>query len=99
MSTGISEVVTPGGAKAGGNAPSAAVAVPPGGAIAGGRAPSFVIGPALLYIIEVPATPHPHEAADHDDPVAYGVELGLVLAFLFIGGKIVAERAFRLADR
>ena len=69
--------------------------VPLGGATAGGISPTVIIGPALLAYI-VPAQDGYHLPADHDDLIAYGIELGLVLALLFVGGKLVARRTFRL---
>lgn len=36
-----------------------------------------------------------HLAADHDDLVAYGTELLVVVAFIFVGAKLVARRLFR----
>jgi hypothetical protein len=35
-----------------------------------------------------------HLAADHHDLIAYGTELALVVALLFVGGRIVAGRLF-----
>jgi hypothetical protein len=36
-----------------------------------------------------------HLAADHHDLVAYGTELLVVVAFIFVGAKLVARRLFR----
>ena len=36
-----------------------------------------------------------HLLADHHDPIAYGTELGLVVALIFVGGRVVARRLFR----
>jgi hypothetical protein len=61
-----------------------------------GVATTVVLGPsALLAYITIPA-PRPHLPADHHDLVAYGIELGLTVAVLFVGGKLVAGRIFRL---
>jgi hypothetical protein len=60
-----------------------------------GVATTVVLGPsALLVYITIPAA-HPHLSADHHDPVAYGIEIGLTVAVLFVGGKLVAGRMFR----
>jgi D-alanyl-D-alanine carboxypeptidase len=57
---------------------------------------TVMLGPlAVLAYITIPA-PHPHLPADHHNLFAYGVELGLTVAFLFVGGKLVAGRIFRL---
>lgn len=74
---------------------SVAVPVPAGGARAVGFAPTAVIGPSVLlaYIV---AEPHPHLSAHHDDPIAYGTEIALAAALIFVGGKLVAGRTFRL---
>jgi hypothetical protein len=61
-----------------------------------GVATTVVLGPsALLVYITIPA-PHPHLPVDHHDPVAYGIEIGLTVAVIFVGGKLVAGRIFRL---
>jgi hypothetical protein len=36
-----------------------------------------------------------HLTADHHDLVAYGTELLVVIAFIFVGAKLVARRLFR----
>ena len=36
-----------------------------------------------------------HVASDHHDLIAYGTELALVLAFVFVGAKLVAARLLR----
>jgi hypothetical protein len=74
--------------------PSIGVAVPVTAATAIGSAapPMVIIGPsAVLAYFTIPA-PHPHLLADHHNPVAYGIELGLTVAVLFVGGKLVAAR-------
>ena len=38
-----------------------------------------------------------HLAADHHDLIAYGTELALVVGVIFVGGRLVAGRLFRLA--
>jgi hypothetical protein len=49
-----------------------------------------VILPAVLAYVTV--EPHYHLAAEHDDPIALGTEVGLVLALLFVSWKLVACR-------
>jgi hypothetical protein len=59
--------------------------------------PTVIIGPsALLAYFAVSPPPHPHLAAKHDDLVGYGIELALVVGVVFVGGKLVAGRIFRL---
>lgn len=72
------------------------VPVPAAVATAGGMAPTVVIGPAALLAYIVQTEDGYHLPADHHDPIAFGIEVGLVLALLFVGGKLVAERIFRL---
>jgi hypothetical protein len=86
------ETVTPGGAKVGGFAPSASVPVSPGGVTAGGIAPVAHIV-SVVYVIGT----HDgyHIAADHDDLIAYGTELALVIALVFVGAKLVVARLLR----
>jgi hypothetical protein len=60
---------------------------------------AIAIGPAVLavtFTTAVPAAPHPHLPADHRNPFAYGGELVLAMAFLFVGGRLVARRFFRI---
>jgi hypothetical protein len=61
-----------------------------------GASRSAITPSAVLVFIAIPA-PHPHLPADHHDPVAYGVELSLAAAVLFVGWKLVAGRVFRPA--
>jgi hypothetical protein len=97
-----SVTVTTSAAIAAGNAPSPTVWVKTGTlaatAAASAPAPTVIIGPSatVFAVITIPA-PHPHVLADHHhDPVAYGIELGLTVAVLFVGGKLIAGRTFRL---
>jgi hypothetical protein len=82
--------VAAGGAKTGGVSPSVSVPVPPAVARAGGIAPTAIIGPAVLYVIEL--APDYHRPADHDDFVATGTEIALALAALFVGARLVRVR-------
>jgi hypothetical protein len=51
-----------------------------------------VILAAVLAFVAV-QPPHYHLAAEHDDPIALGTELGLVLVvLLFVGRRLVACR-------
>ena len=89
----LREVVTPGGARAGGFAPSASVPVSPGGATASG------IGPiALVFAVFYPTDPaHSgwHLATDPSDLIVYGMDLAVVVAFVFVSAKLVATRRLR----
>lgn len=94
---GVAVPVPPGGARAGGSASvGVSVPVPPGGARAGGIPPAVILGPSAVLAYFAVAPPHPHLAAKHDDLVGYGIELALVVGVLFVGGKLVAGRIFRL---
>jgi hypothetical protein len=55
------------------------------------RSSAIVIAGTLLAYIAVPP-PHYHLAAEHDDPITLGTEVGLVLAVLFVGWRLVACR-------
>jgi hypothetical protein len=46
----------------------------------------------VLAYLAVEPPQHYHLAADHQDPILIGTELGLVLALLFVGGRLVACR-------
>lgn len=96
MSSSVSVPVPAGGGTAGGVPPTPSIAVPAGGAVASGTAPipTFIVASAVLYVIG--AEPAYHLPADHHDPIAYGVEVGLAVAVLFVGGKLVAQKVFRL---
>lgn len=50
----------------------------------------------VVYAVGTADGWHPgwHPAADHHDLVAYGTELLVVVAFIFVGGKLVARRLF-----
>jgi hypothetical protein len=51
----------------------------------------------VISVISTPDQPHPHLQADHHrDPLAYGVEVGLAFAVLYVGGKMIADRIFKL---
>jgi hypothetical protein len=51
----------------------------------------------VISMIGLPDQPHPHLQTDrHHDPFAYGAEVGLALAMLYVGGRLVAERVFKL---
>jgi hypothetical protein len=72
------------------------VTPPPATVTLSAATPTVIIGSsAVLAVITVPV-PHPHLAAKHHDPVGYSVELALAGAVLFVGGKLVAGRIFRL---
>ncbi len=88
----LRETVTPGGASAGGLAPSASVPVSRAGVTAGGVAP-FALIVSVVYAVGT----HDgyHVAADHHDLVAYGTELALVVALVFVGAKLVGARLLR----
>ena len=89
----IREAVTLGVARAGGFAPSASVPVSPGGATTGR------IGPiALVFAVFYPTDPaHPgwHLAGDPPDLIVYGLDLAVVVAFVFVSAKLVAARRLR----
>ena len=67
-------------------------AVPPGVARAGGLSPV-----ALLFAVFDPTGTHDgyHLTADHHDLIAYGRELTLVAALIFVGAKLVGARRLR----
>jgi hypothetical protein len=90
MTHTVRETVTPGGVTAGGFAPTASVPVSPGGVTVGGIAPLIA---SIVYLIGT----HDgyHVAADHHDLVAYGTELALVIALVFVGAKLVVARLLR----
>lgn len=53
----------------------------------------IVGGPSTVaYVV---AAPHYHLPAKHDDPIMLGTEVGLALAVLFVGWKLVACRRAR----
>jgi hypothetical protein len=62
-------------------------------AVASAPAPTVVIGSVVLAYL-VPE-PHPHLPADHDDLIALGIEFGLAVTLLFVGGKLAAGRILR----
>ena len=88
--------MTPGGATAGGLAPSVRVAVSAGGARAGGFGPAELIGPAVVVAYALVTHDGYHLAANHHDLIAYGTELALVVGVIFVGGRLVAGRLSRL---
>jgi hypothetical protein len=59
-------------------------------------APTVLVAPAvvLAYALVRPPGEHDgyHLAADHDDLIVYGTELAVVLALIFVGGRLVAGR-------
>jgi hypothetical protein len=71
--------------------------VPAAVARTGAIAPAVIIGPAVLYVIEVPS--NYHLPADHDDFVATETEIPLALAVLFVGARRVAVRFLRSRSR
>jgi hypothetical protein len=57
-------------------------------------APAALIGPAVLAYAVVTHDGY-HLASDHHDLIAYGTELALVVALIFVGGRLVAGRLLR----
>ena len=80
------------------SAPSATVSAKAGtlaaGAVASAPAPRVIVAGVVLAYAVVTHGGY-HLAADHHDLIAYGSELALVLALIFVGGRIVAGRRFR----
>jgi hypothetical protein len=92
--------VTVGAATASAGTPAPTVWVKTGtiaaGATASAPAPTVVhsLGPfaSLVYTV---AEPHYHLPGKHDDPIALGTDVGLVLVVLFVGSKLVSCRLVR----
>lgn len=57
---------------------------------------ALFIGVSAVLAFVVQTEPGYHLPADHHDPIAIGVDIGLTAALLFVGGKLVAQRTFRL---
>lgn len=54
-----------------------------------------VVAPSVVIAYAVMTHDGYHLPADHHDPIAYGTELGLVLALIFVCGRLVAGRLLR----
>ena len=99
MSAAVTVTVGPATVRGTAPLPIVDVAVNAGAATAigsAGAATFVVLGPTAILAYEAIPPPHPHLPADHDDPLAVGVELGVAVAAVFVGFKLVAGRRLRL---
>ena len=64
-------------------------------AVASASAPTVVVVGPFASLVYVVAEPHYHLPAKHDDPIALGTDVGLVLVVLFVGWKLGACRLVR----
>jgi hypothetical protein len=63
--------------------------------IAGGKELELALSPFVIVVYAIGTHDGYHVAADHHDLVAYGTELALVVALVFVGAKLVGARLLR----
>lgn len=54
-----------------------------------------VFGSSTVLAVVAVREPDYHVPADHHDPVAFGTEIAVVIAAVFVAGKLVAARVLR----